>query len=154
MAGNVYDFRSGRSIKNCDPQEVGEELERLRVENGKLTPADVLERAKDEASVLHNAFEWDDSAAANKHRLTQARRLIVSIRILNSPTAKPTVAYVSVRTPDRGRSYEPTLEAMSDERLRARVLAEVRQFIESMERRYAHFEQVGNLLDGLKKMTA
>lgn len=148
---NVYDFRSGRSIKGCNPQAVGEELERLRIEKGALKPVDVLEAASSPESPLHHAFEWDDSAAAQQHRLNQARRLIVSIRILNSPTAKPTTAYVSVRTPGQGRSYVPTTEAMSDEDIAARVLDEIRQFIESMERRYAHFEQARAVLAGFKQ---
>lgn len=149
MPGQVYDFRHGRSIKNVNPQEVGEELERLRAA-GPLTPAAVLEAATAEDSPLHPAFEWDDTAAALQHRLAQARRLIVSVRVLNSPTAKPTVAFVSVRTPDKGRQYVPTVEAMSDDEIRVRVLVEIRQALESIERRYAHFKEVGELLDRLK----
>lgn len=148
---NVFDFRPGRSIKNVSPQAVGAELERIRATKGTLIPADVLEAAKAEDSPLHNAFEWDDTAAAHQHRLNQARRLIVSIRILNSPVGKPTTAFVSVKTPSKGREYVPTVEAMTDDELRERVLAEVRTFIESLERRYAHFQEVSDLLGGLKK---
>lgn len=151
MAGNVYDFRSGRSIKNVNAQAVGEELDRIRKDKGVLTPAEVLDAAADPASPLHAAFEWDDHAAAQQHRLNQARRLIVSIRVINAPTAKPMVAFVSVKTPDKGRNYVPSAEAMSDDEMKARVLNEIRTFIESMERRYAHFAEVGELLERLKK---
>lgn len=148
---NVFDFRPGRRIKNVNPQEVGTELERIRTAKGQLTPADVLEAATDPSSPLHNAFEWDDTAAAQQHRLAQARRLVASIRILNPPTAAPIVAYVSVKTPDHGRSYLPTVQALSDEELKTRVLTEVRTFIESMERRYAHFAEAAALLGNLKR---
>lgn len=148
---NVFDFRPGRSLKNVNPQEVGEELERLQKENGSLTPAIVLEAAADPESPLHNGFEWDDTAAANHHRLNQARRLIVSIRVLNSPTARATVDFVSVKTPDKGREYVPITEALSTEELRARVMAEARQAIEALERRYAHFEGIADMLASLKK---
>lgn len=148
---NVFDFRPNRSIKGVNPQAVGEELERIRADRGTLTPHDVLEAAVDPDSPLHAAFTWDDSAAAREHRLNQARRLVVSIRVLNAPTARPTVAYVSVKTPDRGRSYEPTIEVMSSADLRARVLAEIRMAIEAIERRYASFAEVGDLLDRMKK---
>lgn len=148
---NVFDFRPGRTLKNVNPQEVGEELERIRQEKGTLVAADVLDAASDPGSPLHNAFEWDDTAAARQHRLNQARRLIVSIRVLNSPTARPTVAYVSVKTPDKGRSYVPTIEAMSDEELQVRVLAEVRQAIEAIERRYASFTEIADLLQNIRK---
>ncbi len=147
---NKYDFRSGRSIKNVNPQAVGEELEKLRSEHGQLTPAVVVDAAKDPESPLHAAFEWDTEAAAQQYLLQQARRLIVSIRILNAPTAKPTIAYVSVKVPEVGRSYVPTVEAMTDENLRVRVLTEIRTFLESIERRYAHFAEVATLLAPLR----
>ncbi len=150
----LYQFRPGRSLKNVDPQTLGTWLEALRKEHDELTPEIVLTAAKDPASPGHHAFEWDDSAAANAHRLNQARRLVVSIRVMNSTAGKPTVAYVSVRTPEKGRSYVPTTEALDDEQLRARVLDEIRRFIESIERRYAHFEEVAALLDALKTSVA
>ena len=147
---NIYDFRSGRSLKNVDPQQVGEELERIRAQNGQLLAKDVLESAASPESPLHNAFEWDDSAAARQHRLTQARRLIVSVRILNGPVQTATPAFVSVRTP-QGRQFVPTVEAMSDDVLKARVLQEIKQFLEGIQRRYSHFEEVAELIGNIAK---
>lgn len=147
---NVFAFRAGRSIKNCDPQAVGEELERIRRDTGSITPEKVIEEAASDESPLHHAFEWDDTEAARQHRLSQARRLVTSIRIINSPVQTKVPAFVSVPAPE-GRSYVPTAEALSDEQLRARVLMEIQQFVESMQRRYAHFREVADLLDGLKK---
>jgi hypothetical protein len=147
----VYAFRQNRSLKNCDPQAVGDELERLRESHGTLTPDSVLEAARDEDSPLHHAFEWDDTEAARQHRLAQARRLIVSIRVVNSPAQARVPAYISVRTPDRGRSYLPSGQVLSSEDLKSRVVLEVRQFIESLERRYAAFEEVYEVLTRMKK---
>ncbi len=117
---NVYDFRPGRSLKNVNPQSVGDELERLRSEKGTLTAADVLEAAEEETSPLHAAFEWDESEAARLYRLTQARRLIVSVRIINGPVPSQSkvAAFVSVRTPDKGRNYLPAAEALTSEELK------------------------------------
>lgn len=147
---NVYQFRSGHSIRSINPQAVGQELERLRKVRGKLTPADVLEEAASPDSPFHGAFEWDDSLAAQQHRLSQARRLIVSVRVINEPAQVSVPAFVSVRTPDKGREYVPTAEAMSDESLRARVLLEIRQFAEGLERRYAQFKEVGDILSRMR----
>jgi hypothetical protein len=148
---NVYGYRSGRSVKNVSPQAVGETLERLRAESGQLTAGGVLEAARNPESPLHPAFEWDDEAAAEQYRLSQARRLIVSVRILNGPARSTTPVYVSVRTPEKGRNYVPTIEALSDEQLRARVLADVEQFAESMQRRYAAFRDLAEVLDRLRQ---
>ena len=151
---NVYNFRPGHSLKNIDPQAAGLELERIRSTQGKLTADNVLDAAKDVESPLHEAFEWDDTEAARQHRLAQARRLIVSVRVINSPMQTNVPAFVSVRTPKEGRQYIPTVEAMNDEQLRARVLSEIRQFIEGIERRYAHFQEVSDIVAGLRQQVA
>jgi hypothetical protein len=49
--------------------------------DGRVTPEAVLEAAADPASPLHDHFEWDDAAAAQQHRLEQARSLIRSVRV-------------------------------------------------------------------------
>lgn len=46
------------------------------VKDGQIKPEDVVEEARDESSPIHNNFEWDDTKAAQEHRLWQARQLI------------------------------------------------------------------------------
>lgn len=79
---------------------------------GRLTPEEVLEHARDPDSPGHKHFEWDDTKAAYKHRIEQARELLarrvviksesytVTVpRYLRDPDASPGVqSYVSVRT--------------------------------------------------------
>jgi len=62
------------------PPELSEELARLhRKCPGRLLTADiVLSAAKNKKSALHKHFDWNDSSAANKFRLDQARLLIRS----------------------------------------------------------------------------
>lgn len=81
-------------------------------QQGRLTPDMVVEHARDPESPAHDWFEWDDSKAAHKHRLEQARELLakrvvirsesytVTVpRYLRDPDAAPGVqSYVSVRT--------------------------------------------------------
>lgn len=148
----VFTFRPGRSISGCNPQSVGEELERIRQEhNGILKAEDVLAEAKDDGSPLHGAFTWDDGEAAMLHRLNEARKLIVSIRVFSPTVAKPVPCFVNVRTPDRGRGYLPTVEALTDEDLRVRVMMEIQVAIEAIERKYAHYREITDILDRVKK---
>lgn len=80
---------------------VRDRLEFLAQANGGvLTPAAVVEDAVDEASPLHSYLTWDDSEAAHKQRLSEARRLIRSVRIIVHET-HVTIRPVSwVRDPD------------------------------------------------------
>jgi len=61
--------------------EAAAELKQLENRAGKLTPEQVVNAAADESSALHSCFTWDDSEAAAKWRIEEARELIRSVRI-------------------------------------------------------------------------
>lgn len=58
-------------IFNADAQKVYEEIG-----DTQISPEEVLEKARKKKSELHKCFEWDDSIAAEKYRLNQARMLL------------------------------------------------------------------------------
>ena len=62
--------------------EVAVELLRIHDRDGILKPQIAIEEARDEESVLHEHFDWDDRAAAFSHRMSQARKLIRSVEIV------------------------------------------------------------------------
>lgn len=104
-------------------EEIRAAVVALENEHGRLTPEYVLEEAAIETSPLHGCFEWDDSVAAHKHRLDQARRLIRSVKVVvttttrvistvrygRDPQAAPGQGYVSVEQlrsePDNARAF-------------------------------------------------
>lgn len=61
-------------VKGIFKADAGKVYKEIGSEN--ITPEQVLEKAKDEDSELHKCFEWDDSIAAEKYRLAQARQII------------------------------------------------------------------------------
>lgn len=58
-----------------DAREVHREISKIKMK----TPENIVEVARHKSSPLHKYFEWDDSIAAHKYRLTQARTLVLSI---------------------------------------------------------------------------
>lgn len=52
-----------------------------QLHGGLITPEAVVQDATDPDSPLHDQFEWDDSIAAAKHRLWQARCVISSVTV-------------------------------------------------------------------------
>ena len=50
-------------------------------ETGRITPDAVVQAASDPGSPLHQYFEWDDSEAAQRYRVTQARVLLARVKI-------------------------------------------------------------------------
>ncbi len=61
---------------------VRERVVALQDENGRLTPAMLVEDARDPNSPLHRLFDWDDASAAEKQRLHTARQILVSVKVV------------------------------------------------------------------------
>lgn len=78
----VYQWKFGTGTGGVKAQSAGEYFERLEQCEGEIKPASVVEDAKPEDALLHPAFEWDDTAAAEKYRLEQARGIIGNIVVV------------------------------------------------------------------------
>lgn len=61
-----------KGIYKADANKVYNEISTL----SEVTPEKVLEKAKNKQSELHRCFCWDDSIAAHRYRLQQARGII------------------------------------------------------------------------------
>lgn len=147
MTGIVYQFRSGQRGFGVEAQVAGEELERLGAGNlGALRPAAVVDAARRPDSPLHPAFEWDDGIAAEAHRRQQARQLIGAIvtTVPESQSSEPVRAFVNVRQ-DEAQSYVPIRVAMSDEALRAEVLAQATRELVAWRTRHREMTELANL---------
>lgn len=89
-------------IFKANAQKVYEEIG-----DRKVTPEEVLEQARnDENSELHKCFEWDDSVAAEKYRLTQARQVIQFLVIKPEKKDEPQVRVFQITT--ETNNYQPT----------------------------------------------
>lgn len=91
-----------------DRREMKEEararlVEMAEANDGKLTPEQVVEEARNPESPLHGYFEWDVEKAAAQHWLDQARSIIRSVTV-NIKTETRTVRSV-------GFVRDPTMEA-------------------------------------------
>lgn len=124
------------------------ELERIRKgHGGLLRPVHVVESARDEDNPLHSYFEWDDSKAAQRYRLDQARDLIqVVVRVLPN-TNTPYRVYVSLQS-DRERpmgGYRTTVDVLSDGEMRTEALAMALAELEAVKERYGHLKELADV---------
>lgn len=147
-------WRDGSHIR-IDANKAGREMEDIRTSNGgRLTPADVVERARSKNSALHGHFEWDDRAAAEQHRLSQAGELIRSITIDVSRSnleTRPVRAFVSVKEGGQQR-YTSTLHAMSDAELRKQVLERAWADLEAWRERHRELVEFARLFAVIDEM--
>jgi hypothetical protein len=107
-------------------QEVVRDALAKLAQRGMLSPHAVLDAASDPRHPLHSAFDWDDSEAAAKWRLEQARTLIRSVRVVIETTTSPLRAPLYVRSPQAPSSvaqYQSVVTIKQDE-LASRMVVE------------------------------
>lgn len=108
-----------------DKEAIKNELARLYVKYGLLSPEIVEREARNLSSPLHSEFEWDDAVAGLHHRWDQARRLIRSVRVtvtVNHVQVR-SVAYIrDPRVPAARQAYVSTEDAAKSDAIRYGVL--------------------------------
>jgi hypothetical protein len=136
-------------VKRTDPVVLAEL--RTLAHGGKLEPVAVVEAARDEASPLHEHFEWDDTAAAHQHRLLQARKLIsVHVEILPGATEASPV-FVSLREDRLDGGYRTLISVMSDKDLRDKLLADAMADAEAFAVKYNSLRELADVFRSIRK---
>lgn len=146
-----YEFSDGfrpQAGAEGDPNEVGKHIDFLREQaKGELQPVDVVNDARNPNSPLHSFFEWDDTKAAQEHRLAQARvliRAVVAIYVDDERPATRVKAFVHIAEPGAPH-YRSVDHAMSQEKTRAMVLQRAwREFV-SWRQRYKDLKEFADL---------
>lgn len=118
---------------------VKEELQSIYDAERQLTPGLVLDRARSEASPLHNLFEWVDSVAGEKYRIGQAQRLITRVKVVyrdSDGEAKKVRRWHAVQAPERDWSYKPLDEIATDDFASKILLADMKRDFENFRKRY------------------
>lgn len=131
-------------------EEIVAELQALEHERGGIMPKDVVELARDPESPLHGHFEWDDTLAADQHRLAQARMLIGSVRVKleEAPYRSPMRAFVHLDKPHP--HYESAHLAMRNEEKREMILSRAMSELGSFRRRYAELTELAGIFEAIE----
>ncbi len=128
-----------------------DQLQAIYDKHERLTPALVVEEARDESHPLHNRFEWDDAVAGEAWRKRQAGDLIRSVKIKrvtkgNASMSFPKVrAFQPIRTDD-GYVYEPSEVVASDPFLTKMLLRDMEREWRTMRDRYDAFSEFWNMV--------
>jgi len=139
-----------------DPAIIAE-LKRLADDNGGvLTASTIVVAARDEESILHSQFEWDDSAAAEQYRMWQARRLLNVVVEYIGPKdgQRRTRVFVSL-TPDRtGKDggYRQITAVLSDREHRQQLLDDALEEMERFQRKYEELQELVEVISAMRKV--
>ncbi len=153
----VYKYEWKTGFYKIPAEEVGKHMENLQREKGEVTCENLLDSARPEDSVIHSLYEWDDSAAAEKYRLEQSRKIIgnlVRVTVVESskPEEKKIVrAFVNV-SEQKGVEkaiYIDTETALSQEKTRAIVLRNALSELIAFKKKYKNFHELASVFEAI-----
>lgn len=133
------------------------ELRRIAARHGGvLEPAAVVEAARRRTSPLHSKFEWNDSAAAEAHRLWQARHLInVTVEYIGSgKKAALHRVFVSLSS-DRhqeGGGYRTMTSVVRNKTHRERLLEDAFEEMKSFQAKFAGLKELAEVFAVMRKV--
>lgn len=141
-----------------DP-EVLAEMKALANENGGLLkPEKLLEAARNEDSPLHSKFTWDDSIAAERYRMIQAR-FMISVSVQYIPRGNkviPTKVFVSLST-DRyvgkheTNGYRMLTDVLQNNDMKNQMLADSLDQMTSFQTRYKNLQELKDVFTVMDK---
>lgn len=126
--------------------------------SGGITPASVLESARSKDSALHDLFTWDDGAAAEAYRLSEAMRLVSNVTLVRISVGKkpsePIRAFVNVRAPGSscGHHYVPIERLEDDADLRRQVLQDAIDDMKAVKARVEQYSDLAALTKGIGRL--
>lgn len=151
-----YKWRNGARTKG-DAQACGERIEQISG-RGPATPRVVLDDAREPSSPLHSAFEWDNSVAAEAHRLHQARMLlgdlVINVIVVSDghQVPVPVRAFHVATTTMGGDGYYSLERVQSSEEIHEQVVAHALEEAEEWAQRYALYMELGPVRDAIRKV--
>lgn len=136
---------------------ITDELRKIARKNGGvLTPEEVLAHAENKKSVLHSCFEWDDTEAARRYRIEQARELIrVSVVIIENDSA-PVRAFVSIiddRLEGKPGGYRETETLIKTKDGREAILKTALWELKAFQKKYSNLKELFGVFQEINKLT-
>ena len=140
MKKAVHGWRSNARIK-LDPEKVAKCLGKLGPD---VTPRAVLDIAKTKSNPMHSYFEWDDTEAAEKYRIDQAKYLIrnLTVTLVREEKDTTTRKYVSLGigiSDGKESTYKTVENVLDDPSLRDQAIRKVWNQLLSIKQRYESF---------------
>lgn len=136
-----------------------EELLYLAKRNdGVLNPQDVVTFASNPQTHLHSKFTWDDTIAAQKYRLWQARHIIkLELEIVRNGDEEvgETNLFVSL-TDERvaGGGYRLATQVLTDADRRQRLLNDALQELNRIKVKYQNIKELAGVFKEIEKLQA
>lgn len=132
-----------KGIYKADAAKVADEIG-----SEKITPEQVLEKARNKDSELHKCFEWDDSIAAEKYRLTQARGILLNLYYV--PKNKESEPVRKFSLTNERKVYQDTRTFLVQEDEYQGMLRRAKAELESFKRKYHTLTELQQVFEAME----
>lgn len=133
---------------------IAAELMRIKGKSPVLRPEAVVESAADPESVLHDLFDWDDSVAAQRWRVEQARGIIQRVWVtVTSPVMDVTRLFVSISgdRKDAG-GYRDITSVMLSPKLKDDLLRTALRELLALKEKYRQLKKLQPVFRAIDKL--
>lgn len=146
----VASWKSGLRLFCADAQKVANEISEI---GESATPQEILEKGRNPATELHKCFEWDDSKAAEKFRIEQARTIVrcLVIRETEEPKEQKPEIRMFYKT-SGGEGYKPTTIIMQDKDEYQKLLERAYAELSSFKNKYRSLAELDGIFDLIDKL--
>lgn len=152
-----YKATKGAPFPKENAQRYGESLNKMAMEkNGTVTPHELVNGARDEDSVFHDYFDWDNNNAGEKYRIHQARQLInhINIVVKYNDGEKEQKAFFSVfETPndkEKNTTYVTMERVLSEPELRNQILRRALNEVDYWQQKYFDYNELSKIFTAIK----
>lgn len=150
-----YQYRVA-GLQRVPAQIAGEMCAELENSESGLTAKSLLDANRPKDAPLHDEFEWNDSAAAERYRLSQAQSIIRNIVIVRPEASEvQTVrAFVNVVPHKESRSYMGLARVLDDDALREQLLEQSRRDMIAFTDKYGNLQALSSVIETMRKALA
>lgn len=131
-----------KGLFKADAQKVFEEIG-----DNKFNYKEIIEKARSEDSELHKCFEWDDSIAAGKYRLSQARMIVQNL-VFTAKDVEVQPLRVFQITQEKN-VYQPTRVFLENKQEYEGLLSRALRELEAFQRKYATLTELEQVMDAI-----
>ena len=131
----------------ADAQRCYEEIMEICDDIESASPQAILEKARDETTELHKCFTWDDSIAAEKWRINEARLVTrqLVIKEVEVPKDRPEIR-LFYKT-DNESGYKPTHIIVQQEDEYKQLLARAYSELRAFKRKYSMLKELQEIFE-------
>ena len=134
-----------KGVFKADAQKVAEEIG-----DRKITPKELLEKARDEKSELHKCIEWDDGVAAEKYRLIQAQNILRMLVYESKDEETPPVRIFSLTTEQS--TYQPTRLFLQQEDEYIALLKRAKAELQAFKQKYKALSELETIFNEIEAL--